>query len=199
MLRSLVLLSALALAPASVHSQVITLNIDAERLDDQNGNPMPATGLVVAVADRNEDDYGPVTTDWFASGDDFVFGSWQIQNSLGNGVFESGTFSVTLENGLDAGDPFKLMWFPTLTTTNVASIPLGTPYGEYKNDPTWVFHSVGLASFAFVTEDADGGGTVGVSGDATLTVVPEPSTYAAVFGLACLGWAVAKRRIKAGS
>lgn len=194
MLRSLLLLAAASLPVTSFAT--VAFDIGAQRLDNATGTPMPANGLVLLVADRDRDGFLAPSTTWFTEGDDLLVNAWPnaVENTpfaFGPGIFLGGA-STELGSGLDAGDPVKLIWFPTLTTTNSAPT-FGTPFGAYTN-ATWVVPSDGFsANLSFQTFD-QGGSDPLVTGDATLTVVPEPSAYAAIAALGCMSWAMIRRR-----
>lgn len=195
--------------PFTSFSAEVLFTIDAERLDDAAGNAMPTTGMVILGASLANESFSNPTTTAFFSGDDIEIGRWHLDSLFGAGIFQK-QISVTLANGLDLNDPLRLFWFPSITDTNVAAPTFGTAFGTYRNDnpeaagyAPWRVPSGGAVNLGFFTSEAtelnNGGNNGPTAGDASFTVVPEPSTYAAAFALGCLGWALAKRRARPSS
>jgi hypothetical protein len=186
-----------------VSAQDFNINIYAERLDDAADSPMALDGLVLVVASTEGEDFAPPTPASFVQGDDIILGKFSLDSGFGAGVFDR-NLSGNFTGSLSAGDPLRLYWFPSLTVS--ATEPgADALYGTYRSDspeeenlsPWRMPAGASLVSIAFFTADAVGGGPNSALAGNALTPVPEPSTYAAVFGLACLGWAVAKRKFKA--
>ncbi|HTG45675.1 MAG TPA: hypothetical protein VK633_14225 [Verrucomicrobiae bacterium] len=206
--------------PVSVSA--VTFNIDADRLKDANGNPMPLTGQVVFIASTDPSNNstgaglpsgfaGPVAGS-YSSGDDFVIARWDLDSGFGAGAFDR-SLSVVLTGGWTTGDPLALLWFPTLTSGDLPTD--GTPYGFFRDDVSdsltsrapWVTPSASdTVNLEFATQDANSGVFNGATypggayapsvGNANLTVVPEPSQYAAAFGLICAGIAFTSRKFR---
>ena len=182
----------------------ITIQVDAANLKDANGTLMPTTGLVILAASTTDLVFGSPTVTAFFSGDDIELKRWDFSTGTGTpGQFSDFTGSLTFTGSWNANDPLQLYWFPTLTVS--ASTPgSGTPYGLYR-DPTgvdgsavWTTPADGTLSYniKFFTQDFNPTAfNISSTGNASLTVVPEPSAYATVFGIVCLIGAVASRRL----
>jgi PEP-CTERM motif len=208
---------AFALAFTAKSLATISVILQADRLEDHLGNPMPATGLVLlvvsttnatfeALAPNSNTAVGQPLT---AGGDDYVVYRGNL-TSYGPGVLDaslSGGSALNLASvaGWNPGDALALMWFPSLNTAS-AQIPNGTRYNYYSNplaadgSQPWVTPNDPTSNYnlLFYTKSSSGGdlgpgptasndATVGRS---TQTVVPEPTTI----GLAGLGLLGRRRR-----
>jgi hypothetical protein len=199
-----------ALLPLGASAQV-TFNIDAEKLKDENGTAMPLTGLVILAASTTDSIFTPPTAGAFFPGaDDIEIMRWNLQGSaFGPGIFSDSTGSQNPSGNWNAGDPVQLYWFPSLTTASTAP-GSGTRYGTFTDSighdggDAWKTPASGtpLTSLKFFTKDSSvlfptGAGFFDPpAGNSSLTVVPEPSEYAALLGLGCLGWAMLSRKIR---
>jgi hypothetical protein len=100
---------------------------------------------------------------------------------------------IQLTGGVDAGDKFAIIVFENSTTSAVAS-------DTYRifTDPTWVVPSDGF-TITFSNTTAGSFAQLGTTATPAFTktvvsAVPEPSTYAALAGVAVLGLAALRRR-----
>ncbi len=106
----------------------------------------------------------------------------------------SGAFSnVQLTNGVDIGDKFAFVVFQNSTTTILA----GDTYTVWTHS-SWVVPPDGNYSFA-ASPTGSNFQQVTAANSANLkvftgTVVPEPSAFAALAGIAALGFAASRRR-----
>ncbi len=110
---------------------------------------------------------------------------------LGSTVLLSGGFaSVALANGISTGDAFAAVVFSNSTTTALAN----DTYTVWT-DPTWVIPADG-SSLTFSTTSGAALKAITSTATATFTgsIVPEPSAFAALAGLAALGFAASRRR-----
>jgi hypothetical protein len=92
-------------------------------------------------------------------------GNWNIPNTTASSLFEAANVGTS---GAATGEIF---YFPG--NDNVGGNPTADIQGSH-----------GLASYF----------TLNGNGEITFTVVPEPSTYAALIGIAALGYALLRRR-----
>lgn len=158
----------------------------------------PDGGLVQLIASTSGSDFAAPTAGAFVSGDDVILASFGLDSSL-TGL--PGTTSVVISDinfagDLGAGDALMLRWFPTLTASSpTSSLTVGTIFGQFTSSApidvsaAWFLPSDGATlGLQFLTTSTG----VGSWADsqyalATNTVVPEPSTYAAVLGVLVLG------------
>ena len=89
-----------------------------------------------------------------------------------------------LAMGISDNDPFGIIWFPSLGAAGGPLVNLVDTFG-FNTDPANVIPPEGFTGT--IDNMADG-----VAGD--VPIVPEPSTYAAIFGLVVLGLAYLRRR-----
>jgi len=206
-------LIACALLPITGVAQVtVTFDIGAELLKDAAGNPMGRDGLVILAGSTSPNGFvAPTATQFFPNADDFELARWDLHNP---GLEQDGVLfrfqNVNVTADFTPGtSPLQLYWFPGLTTA--ASAPgAGTQYGVFTDNighngsDAWSMPgksggTEGTRTLRFATKDATtlfspGEGFFDPSaGNASLTVVPEPSFYACALGVGCLGWAVARR------
>lgn len=158
----------------------------------------PDGGLIQLVASTQDSDFAAPAVGAFVNGDDVILASFGLDSSL-TGI--PGTTSVVISDinyvgALGAGDALMLRWFPTLTAgSTTSSLTAGTIFGQFTSSSpvdvsaAWFLPSDGAAlGLQFLTTSTG----VGSWADsqyalATNTVVPEPSTYAAVLGSLVLG------------
>lgn len=112
-------------------------------------------------------------------------------------AFSTTSLSITptfdLGSGVDVGDRFAIIVFDTSTSSAIT----GDTYRIWT-DVSWVVSADGSTS----TFAASGGDFAQLSSSSSFTgvvtsAVPEPATYAALFGLASLGFCALRRRRKA--
>lgn len=201
MKKPLLLALVLALA-ASAHAQtIVTFNFFLGVLSDSGGTAV-SDGSVVQFIVSPDSTFGAPTSSSFVSGNDVILATRAVDSSTGGAP---GVVYVAISNidlaaaGITGGSFIAVRWFPTL---GIAAVQPGnsTPYGQwsYANDPSWVVPtSSGVTDFAFQTASAYGGpnpDTVGRTTQTTPAAIPEPSTYAALAGLAALGAAIWRKR-----
>jgi len=122
-----------------------------------------------------------------------IVGTKTAASSFGSISVGAAYSNIALANGVDTGDSFAIVVFETSTTSAVAN----DIYRIYTNS-SWVVPADGqTVNFA-----ASGSGTflqLGTTATPAFTKtvaspVPEPSTYAALAGVAVLGLAALRRR-----
>jgi hypothetical protein len=152
--------------------------------------------------------------------DDLVVARVDLDSGFGAGSLSQ---TLNLSFGLDStgswqpGDQLSLYWFPSLSSGSTTP-GVGTHLGMFRDDVTdatsrnaWVTPGASSTiSLQFVTQDANGpifpggvypsgaAGYPSATGNASqvVTPVPEPSQFAAAFGLGCLAWAFVARKSK---
>ena len=181
----------------------VTITASAGRLFDADGNQLPSGRLVLLIADTAQDGFGTfisgrgLTAGSFLNGDDQIVGR-MFTDSLGE---TAGQFNaVQLSADLSAGDALAVAWFSTLNGSSAKLSPgdrYGLVFGSTPDDgDPWEVPTAGsVISIYFLTSSA-GGSHLDTEAYATHTVsaIPEPSTYAALLGLAALGFTVYRRR-----
>jgi hypothetical protein len=124
-----------------------------------------------------------------------IVGSKTAASSFGSISVGAAYPGIGLANGVDSGDSFAIVVFETSTTSAVAN----DIYRIYT-DPSWVipadgqtvnFAATGSGTFLQLGTTATPAFTKSV---ASTTVIPEPSTYSALAGVAVLGLAGLRRR-----
>ena len=174
----------------------VTLNIDAEALENANGSLITdGTGLILVVADTASNGLTSViapgqslTVGADIGVDDQILAKYSVgTGDWGDGTFEWGV-NFLLTGNVAANEPVGLYWFPTLTVST-ASTSAGNAYGEYLGPwhdtnvqgNQWFIPANGATvGMQFFTADASqinsGGPYPATAGRASLVVVPEPST-----------------------
>jgi hypothetical protein len=155
----------------------VTISVAAEKLTDPGGQAMAVSGILVLVADADDNGFGGPSDTAFVQGDDVLLGVWDIASGGGNapGAF-LGETNVTLSGNLGAGDKLAVMWFPTLAASNPienTSPGASVPFGMYTIAGTpqsggneWVVPADGplvAISLRFITTDATALGFAGLS------------------------------------
>jgi hypothetical protein len=147
----------------------VTINLEANLLKTASGDPMPTTGLVILVANINSTSFSQPTDQQFVTGGNTIVGTWDLSEGWDVAGVLGAVANFGLLNGLAAGDPLQLYWFPTLTIDSTAP-GAGTPYGLYT-DPVGIANSEGgeqsapwfipgggnTVDFYFLTADANSG------------------------------------------
>lgn len=125
-----------------------------------------------------------------------VLQTGSVINSLGTLQFNA-NFTTELVNGISQGDSFAVVSFNT--SLNDASGAIAGDTFKIWTNPAWVIPADG-SNFTFTT------GTVGssnfptstglpaITGTVTGGAIPEPSSFAALAGLAMLGFAGMRKR-----
>jgi hypothetical protein len=124
---------------------------------------------------------------------DLFNGTYQIlgRTVIDTGFGTTGSVNLSLTSGLfpnlSTGDQLAVVWFPTLTNADL-SMMSGVSYGLYSGASSswWVPAAGGTVSLS--VPDGTMASFVSVS------AIPEPSTYAAIFGGLALGFATWRRR-----
>ncbi len=107
-----------------------------------------------------------------------------------NVTLAGGISGIPLANGVGQGDRFAVVTFDSSTTVAIA----GDTF-KIWTDPTWIIPADG-STLGFQGSVTTGVKQLGVSATpvATGTVVPEPSSFAAIAGLMAVGFAATRRR-----
>jgi hypothetical protein len=193
----------LAVASASA---TVTISFNADSLLTSGGAAEATTTLAFLVADAGGDGFGAINAgtinqyDIVGSGDVIV--SRFDFSGLGTpGIIAAADSGIVLD-GFTAGSQLAIVWMTGLTTGS-ASVANGQSYG-LLTDASWVAPSDGFVSETYQVISASALGffapnatTLAVSdvqSQASFTVVPEPSTFAALAGLCALGAVMVRRR-----
>lgn len=176
---------------------------------DTDGN-----GFGQAVATSIGSGTGDRTSDGLfldgVGGDDLILFGSNLTDSGTDGVlavFPSLTLGTYGGKSWDQGDSLALVWFPGLTTSS-SMTAANDSYGLFTSltpdaGSVWSTPANNVGSYQlyiFTTNSAvlPAGAGTGTSSPsdlvAGLTVVPEPSTYALIAALGCLGVIILRRR-----
>lgn len=197
-MRKLVALLSLLALPLLATAQTVTMVFTVGILANAGGTALSDGSLVQLIASPDATFAAPTDTT-FVGGNDVLFYSAGFDSST---IGTPGGAQITL-TGLSlttypiATYKLALRWFPTLTTA--ATTPgASTAYGQFdfNSDATWVAPSAGNSDNYTMLTTAASGSLPNSTGYASLTTaaIPEPSTYAALAGLAALAAAAWRRR-----
>lgn len=197
-------LSGLALfAASSAMAQSFAVEFQAGILRDRFGNPLSDGSLVLLVADTGDNGFTSLL-----AGSDLSVGSFLNSDDqiLFRAVVDSDQFGVGSVVGsanlifdefptLEVGHTLSLIWFSSVTGSSL-TLTGGEDYGLFSAgvEDDWIVPSASsLVELSFVTQAAEGSYSDSLS-IASFSVIPEPSTYAALLGIASLGFAALHRR-----
>jgi len=200
----------LALLPACqrTYGNFVTIAFDAQALFTFDGTIAPENSLFLLVADTGKNGFdtalpGSLAVGSFIAGDDQILGRGFTETLEGVTAGTGLTSSIELESGifsqLDAGDPLAVLWFPTLSS-DAFNLVAGTSYGIFTtllpvSDHAWQIPVNGTIDLYETRLVNDIGAFSGRAlHTVAATAIPEPSTYAALLGLAVLGLAAYRRR-----
>lgn len=197
---------------ATMARATVTIDFNVGLLKDATGSAVIADGqLIQVVAAPTVGGFVAPTPTAFISGSEILLWSGAF-DSLTTGT--AGSMNIALAPisiaTLPAGYALMVQWFPTLGSGASApgnSTPYGQYYGQFTpdattvvnvgSDPTWLSPADGsTVSYNFLTASTGVGGIANSAGYASLATaaVPEPATYAAVFGVLALGLVAWRRR-----
>ena len=196
------------IAAATASAQSVTISFGAGLLYDFNGSLLGSDRLVLLVADTSGGDFGSLVAGSTLRAGDFLNSSTQI---LGRAVTDAdsevfGSFEIPLSNNpvpgpytwLTPGDKIALVWFSSLTGSST-SLSSGERYGLFSgitpNDgASWIIPSSGSNIDINFRTLASGGTHAETEAYSNMTAIPEPSTYAAIFGAGALCFAICRRK-----
>lgn len=190
MKRFLLTITLLACALVARAQTTVTIDITIGELRTSGGSPIANNSLLQLIASSDTTFAAPTSTS-FVSGNDTLVASISFDNTSYfdlagymqiNRVVDLGTTPIT-------GHYLLVRWFPALTTASTTP-GASTSYGQYgyPNSTQWIAPSAG----GTLTVDATS--IPAPNANASLTTpIPEPSTYAALFGLLALAVAITRR------
>jgi hypothetical protein len=206
---TLTLLTVLA-ASASTTLASVSFNLDADHLKDNLGNSLKEGALVMLVASTTDTTFSPLsagsisTNSFLGTSDDLVLWRGFVTDTgatYSYPILNAQVPAMEFANGWGQDDRLALLWFPTLTESST-SIDVGTVYGLYTNPSSttlssaWITPANGTSNYLLGLYTIDGAQVLGEPGEIasdagmasfTVSAIPEPSTYAAIFGALTLG------------
>ncbi|MDI1250700.1 MAG: PEP-CTERM sorting domain-containing protein [Lacunisphaera sp.] len=201
---------------ATLAQATVTLDFNVGFLTNADGTTLIANGkLIQIVAAPTTGDFMAPTPTTFTSGSEILLWSGAFNSataSLGAGAMTIAPSAFAIAT-LPAGYALKLQWFPTLDSTALTpgnSTPYGLYIGQFSPDATTITNigtdiawnspaDTNTVSYNLFTISTGLGGIANSVGVANLTTaaIPEPSTYAAIFGALALGFVAYRRRQQA--
>ena len=202
-IKTTIIALAACMLSASVFGQSVLLQIRSWDFADAGGDNVN-TGLYGIVGDTDgsgfqQGNWGPSSfdRDTFLNLQDGTQSTNAFVSDLGpiESAAESNIFGYINERNVNhssgaglvgTGDAWGILWFPGIESAG--DIGVGTSYGFYTADELTIPSAGDAVNYAsFVSEDIK---------TADYTVVPEPSTYAAIFGFGVLLFVFLRRRFK---
>jgi hypothetical protein len=186
----------------------VTFNITAGYFHTAGGlEVMPTSGLVLLAVSTDNNSWAAPTPTSFFNDDDMEVARWDLStNVYGAGTLGPAPASFSYTTAIDANDPMRLYWYPSLSISSTAP-GSGTAYGAFRTDSIidfsdsgWVLpvNEAATLGLNFLTVSLGGSNPESAGWADYLVPIPEPSTYASVFGALSLVGAVAFRRFRAG-
>jgi hypothetical protein len=219
-----ILLCAAGIVPAA-HATV-SFDIQADLLQTLNpGEAMSTSGVVMLLADTQSDGFGTVEAFSFSgdlssgitadgsAGDDLVLWYGDLSASGMDGVLAGWAASIQIgdygSNTLSEGDALALVWFPDVSLID-GVVGIGESYGIFDETtgslgsqwttPANGSSAYGLYAFSENSALLPYGEATGDLSSSSLVAdqitVPEPAAASALLGLATLGLALSRRRVK---
>lgn len=169
----------------------VNLSGVAPNLNDSGGSPVPDDRLALLIVDTGTMgasssvvlSSGTLTPGAFlGTSDDYLVatGSVQFDSFLGSPTYSFSSVNAN-DPALADGDYFYVAWFPTVVDS-ATSLSGGESYGLTRASD-WELPASGSVT-----------GSSAPGGNANLTVVPEPQSFAMVAGILGLGLALIRRR-----
>ncbi len=188
----------------SVASANVSINLTSGILSNSSGTPIADASLIQLISSGTDSVFSAPSAASFVTGGDILLASFGLDSANETGVAGSlaHPISVNLTGGVASGQRLAIRWFPTLLAS--ANNPgAGVGYGEFTDiaSSDWVLPTDGGSiSPSFVTVGFDSGSplpnTAGRAGLTVAVAIPEPATYALLGGLAVLGLAALRRRVR---
>lgn len=203
------------LAISSSLSASITVAFSVGLIRDQLGAQAQLGSIGILVADTTGDGFiGDISSEGAqvanttlsngqfigGSGDDVIIGVMSANDNFAIGTVFDAVLPISYTGNHTVGDAWALYWFPA--ETSAGSTVTSGNYGFYRSD---TFEAAAGADIAFVAP-ADGffwnlvaggtdiGGTVPDAALSATLMIPEPSTYAAIFGAIAVLVGLLRRR-----
>lgn len=197
----------LLLAPVLVAQAAVTIRFNADSLRDDSGLAVSTSALGLIVADTTGNGFGQlsvgsISVGSFIGSSDLVVFRADFTSAGTPGVFSSTASNVNLFGDWGAGDQLAFIWIPTFTTVST-NLSAGVRYG-LVTDSAWltpsdgglspVFQVISTTSNGFFSLNATTLSISDVQSRASLSVIPEPSTFVLFTGLGVIGFVATRRR-----
>jgi len=204
---------------SAVVAFAVTFNLALDGVRDANGNFVPVSTLVLVVVDTAGDGFGAnvlangssAVGGTFGGTDDLIVWRGDFGGGDTGAFFDAVNFSMTAA-AVPNDRAIQFVWLPTLTTSSLTLVSSAS-YGTYTSTNATQFGSssswsTGGSDSAVYRLNAFATNNTGNLADnlafpvrladsvltANFSVVPEPSTYAALFGVVALAGTIVWRR-----
>lgn len=199
----------LACALASSALADVTINFNIDSLRDSTGSEVSVTSLGLIVADTGANGFsnlsvGNISTNSLIGADDLIVGRFDY-SSFGTGGAAQVAITNTFSKGWSPNNQLAVIWLPSLTLTRT-SLSGGESYGMVTLS-SWLtpgdsgsnataYQILSTTQIGFFSSNANTLSISNLQSRASLNVsaIPEPTTFAALFGAAALGLAAFRRR-----
>lgn len=208
-------ISALLLAPLSSFAAVTITNGAIGPLRASNGSSIAVGSVGILVADFSnngiidaKNTVLSVNSFVGAGSDDQILGVFTATDLDGSGHigFDFSGTSWNYQGNFGANDQLFFLWFPSISTVG-ATVGSGVSYGEFRSssadvsaDIAWIAPSDGQNVSIIAFGEVLGGSPAFSTAELTAAkitagaAIPEPSSFAALAGLAMLGFAGMRKR-----
>lgn len=185
----------------------VSISFGSDSLRTSAGAFAPTNTLAMLIADPDNDGFGSI-----AAGDinqydtigsnDVVVARFDFSGAGLPGVIFNDATGIQL-NGFNSGDQLGIAWFPGLTTSD-SSVSANQSYGLLTSS-LWIvppdttsnpeqYQVISTTNQMAFSSNPVTLNVTDAQSQASLNVVPEPGTYAALAGLAVLGFVALRRR-----
>lgn len=200
--------------PFVTHATVTLSTGQVASLRDDSGSAVAVGRVALLVADFSNDGLLNLGGTFLSEGNYLAGGTddqilavgftSEIESGIVGYNFSGTTFDYSGNFG--TGDNLYVLWLPTISNHNII-VAAGLSYGQYRSgivdaesgsDIAWIAPADGgaysLAAFDTSINPSGIASPGDLTASLTTSAVPEPATYAALFGLAAVGFCAWRKR-----